>query len=172
MSRSKDDLLQLTPEISENLSHLRQLRGNMGLTLKGLGRILGITDSALSQYERGVQLPQPCNYNKLAEIFGWKKVALSYSQRLKENTFRAKKVEDLEQGRHYKIFSGNSKTTDNPTSSAWINSIIFEYVGKRGIHHCFKSVLGGWSRTYTEYQLVDKKILEVSINGVSNNTGI
>ena len=68
MSRSKDDLLQLTPEISENLSRLKQLRGNMGLTLKGLGRILGITDSALSQYERGVQLPEPHRYNRLSEL--------------------------------------------------------------------------------------------------------
>ena len=161
MSRSKDDLLQLTPEISENLSRLKQLRGNMGLTLKGLGRILGITDSALSQYERGVQLPEPHRYNRLSELFGWKKVALSYSQRLKMNTFRAKKVEDLEQGRHYRIFAGGSKTSDNPASNGWSNSIIFEYIGKHGIHHCFRSVAGGWSRTYTDYQLVDKKIQEV-----------
>ena len=79
-------------------------------------------------------------------------------------------------GKHYKIIEatrGNAvKGKKALTGTAWSNELNFEYMGKRGIHHCFRSVFGGWSRTYTDYQLVDKKILEVSINGVGNNARI
>ena len=56
--------------------------------------------------------------------------------------------------------------------TSWDNKVVFEYTGKQGIHHCFRSVLGGWSRTYTDYQLIGKKIREVNNNGISNNARI
>jgi hypothetical protein len=37
----------------------------------------------------------------------------------------------------------------------------FEYKGKQGIHHCFIEVKGGWSRTYTDVQLMGKNIKEL-----------
>ena len=37
----------------------------------------------------------------------------------------------------------------------------FVFIEKQGIHHCFKEVDGGWTRTYTDAQLVGKKIVEV-----------
>lgn len=38
---------------------------------------------------------------------------------------------------------------------------VFEYVGKAGIHHCFREVKGGWTRTYTDVQLLGKQIKEM-----------
>lgn len=38
---------------------------------------------------------------------------------------------------------------------------VFQYLGTQGIHHCFREVHGGWSRTYTNSQLIDKRIMEV-----------
>ena len=40
---------------------------------------------------------------------------------------------------------------------------VFVYTGKHGKHHVFKSVRGGWSRTYTDAQLIGKSIQEVTI---------
>ena len=40
-------------------------------------------------------------------------------------------------------------------------SYIFQYEGTQGIHHCFREIHGGWSRTYTNSQLIDKRIQEV-----------
>ena len=38
---------------------------------------------------------------------------------------------------------------------------VFVYERKEGIHHMFREKTGGWSRTYTEAQLIGKKIKEV-----------
>lgn len=38
---------------------------------------------------------------------------------------------------------------------------VFQYLGTQGIHHCFREIHGGWSRTYTNSQLIDKRIQEV-----------
>ncbi len=68
-------------------------------------------------------------------------------------------------GKHYNIAEATRRNTAKGEhtliGTTWNNELIFEYQGKRGMHHCFRSVLGGWSRTYTDYQLVDKKIQEV-----------
>lgn len=38
---------------------------------------------------------------------------------------------------------------------------VFQYLGIQGIHHCFREIHGGWSRTYTNSQLIDKRVMEV-----------
>ena len=38
---------------------------------------------------------------------------------------------------------------------------IFEYLKKDGIHHIFKEINGGWTRCYTDQQLIGKTIKEV-----------
>lgn len=38
---------------------------------------------------------------------------------------------------------------------------VFRYERKQGIHHMFREVRGEWSRTYTDAQLIGKKIQEV-----------
>ena len=43
----------------------------------------------------------------------------------------------------------------------------FRYLGKSGIHHTFVEINGGWSRTYTDAQLVGKLLVEVSEKEIS-----
>ena len=38
---------------------------------------------------------------------------------------------------------------------------IFEYLEKEGIHHIFREINGGWTRCYTDPQLIGKTIEEV-----------
>ena len=59
-------------------------------------------------------------------------------------------------GRKYYIAdSGSAETRDDDFK-------IFVYVKKEGIHHMFTHYMGGWSRTYTDTQLIGKVIEEVS----------
>ena len=51
--------------------------------------------------------------------------------------------------------------TDKPAQSTASDIPVFKYEGKQGIHHCFREIHGGWSRTYTDNQLVEKRIKEV-----------
>ena len=37
----------------------------------------------------------------------------------------------------------------------------FKYEGQQGIHRCFREASGGWTRTYTDAQLIGKQIEEV-----------
>lgn len=65
-----------------------------------------------------------------------------------DDIFRAPYERDFVPGRHYVIEEKN-------------NFRVYEYLRKDGIHHCFKSVRGGWTQTYTDYQLIGKKVEEV-----------
>ena len=67
-----------------------------------------------------------------------------------EDAIKALKRE-FKKGGHYTI-------NDNKIQS---NDFIFEYLSKDGIHHVFREVHGGWTRTYTDAQLIDKIIKEV-----------
>ena len=49
----------------------------------------------------------------------------------------------------------------NPCIQDFSSNYVFQYLGTQGIHHCFKEIHGGWSRTYTNNQLVDKRVMEV-----------
>ena len=66
-------------------------------------------------------------------------------------------------GKKYIVSEGGNYAKGKHTlnGTTWSNEIIFEYAGKQGIHHCFKANPGGWSRTYTDNQLIGKKIKEV-----------
>ena len=79
----------------------------------------------------------------------------------------------FETGKRYRFFpkscksaranakSGSDKEDYIFSGKGWEMDCTFEFVKDEGIHHCFKAVPGGWSRTYTDAQLVDKKIEEV-----------
>ena len=54
--------------------------------------------------------------------------------------------------------AGNADREINPKSGKFC---MFRYEGKHGIHHCFRETRGGWSRTYTDAQLIGKHIKEV-----------
>lgn len=68
----------------------------------------------------------------------------------------------FELGRDYEILSAEGKQTrDDIISPTTGINCIFRYEGKAGIHYCFREIRGGWTRTYTDVQLIGKRIREV-----------
>lgn len=69
------------------------------------------------------------------------------------------------EGKCYKIWgsgclgSYNRKTPFHGLS--WEFDCTFRFLRKDGIHHIFREVRGGWTRTYTDAQLIGKNIQEV-----------
>ena len=98
-------------------------------------------------------MPSLRAYNELAEVLGCKK--------LKKNPVTFK----FEAGHCYKIYNAMNKGGKNSYNvllgRSWEKDCVFRYEGKHGIHHCFREERGGWSRTYTDIQLMGKTIEEV-----------
>lgn len=67
----------------------------------------------------------------------------------------------FEAGRDYEISQSDKLRTHDIMNPATGAGCVFRYEGKRGIHHYFREVRGGWTRTYTDNQLIGKRILEV-----------
>ena len=162
----------------DNIDRLHLVRTDRGFTTKDLSNQTGISSANLSSYERGDYYPTIKNYNKLAKVFNWGKLSTSKPQkRLNKDYYETyeKRLQEAREGHQrmeqhfvarkcYQVINRNYHTNKAGSvlgSQCWDNDVIFVYQGKQGIHHLFTSKLGGWSRTYTDYQLVDKKIMEV-----------
>ena len=51
------------------MCHLKKLREKKGMTVRQLGSDLGMSPSALSNYEQGIRTPRFPTANKIAEYF-------------------------------------------------------------------------------------------------------
>jgi hypothetical protein len=108
-------------------------------------------------------------YKELVKVLGWSEhdrpLSSTKDERAKEQAQEAAKPEAkaigyprFEEGKTYKISNkGMRKTYQGEPEYCYV----FRYEGKRGIHHFFREVHGGWTRTYTNAQLVGKRIEEV-----------
>ena len=73
----------------------------------------------------------------------------------------------FEEGHNYQIsakvytegYHGGNNTKNK--FFAFDNDCVFRYEGKQGIHHVFREIRGNWTRTYTDAQLIGKKVKEV-----------
>lgn len=69
----------------------------------------------------------------------------------------------FKKGQKYRVDSSGAKTVQynkggvNNTEKGYV----FVYERKEGRHHVFRESTGGWLRTYTDTQLIGKKITEV-----------
>ena len=156
-----------SPKAVKNMGELALLMGRAGITTKELSQRTGISLKSLYEYRRGKHMPTVKGYNALAEVFGWEKLNAKKKPVKKAVKYVARKIEieevpplpkpvkyEFSEGHTYKIYDRlNAKKQDNDIS-------VFRYEGKQGIHHCFREVRGGWSRTYTDAQLVGKYIRE------------
>ena len=43
----------------------------------------------------------------------------------------------------------------------WNNECVFRFEYQDGIHYVFREIRGGWTRTYTDAQLIGKHVEEV-----------
>ena len=139
-----------------NSQKLKALRQTLGLTQTEMGEKIGVSQTSIYRYEKGdLQEKENSSINEIIDDF------------LLHNDF-TKKIHALhhsfEPEHCYKITSGNQQSRANSLALNGENnerSYVYRYVGKQGIHHCFREIHGGWSRTFTDPQLIGKKIQEV-----------
>ena len=143
---------------------LRSMREAAGMTMRILSMYSRVSESAIRRYERGSHRPPRKLWEQLQTGLSGKRV------RKERDTWRDAASESpppspsfsFEVGHRYSIRDHNAggKYVDgfNPQYGTLC---VFMYEGKRGIHHCFREERGGWTRTYTDSQLVGKKIEEV-----------
>ena len=79
-------------------SLIRALRREAGLTQRELAEALGVTDKAVSKWERGLSLPDISLLTPLAEILGVTVTELLRGERLEEKSLPVDQVEELVTG--------------------------------------------------------------------------
>lgn len=133
---------------------LRKVRLYLNLTQKELGKRIGLSASTISSYEnerRGVSARVRHWVNKMYRKHQLSKKVIKSAR---ENTLCAFMPQ-----RCYSI-NDDDRIVHRHFSSLALG-YVFRYERTEGIHHCFREVRGGWSRTYTDWQLVDKRVLEM-----------
>lgn len=146
---------------------LKTKRQWLGLTQKDLAIKCGVTKGQVQSAELGCEsqgLPQieaflEHNLPDISEhIIKLTAQQIALRNKALERTFEIGKKYSIRET-SYGVHSRGAYQTFNGTT--WHDDCIFEYIGKQGIHHCFKEIHGDWSRTYTDPQLIGKKIMEV-----------
>lgn len=143
---------------------LRELRISLGLSQSEVASYLGVSDNTVSKYERGIQTKLTTEnfyHHARRKLRNYPKVFHEDVLPVPVENFddlQKKILHSFTLGKCYKIYAkqanGHGWKIDN-------SPFVFLYVGKNGIHHTFKEFHAGWSRTYTDAQLVDKVIQEV-----------
>ena len=68
------------------------------------------------------------------------------------------------EGKCYKIYDkGSNYKKTSLSGTTWDCDCIFMFLYKDGIHHVFREIKSGWTRTYTDAQLIGKKIQEIEL---------
>ena len=144
---------------------LRKLRKSCGLSIKKLGALVGRSGETIASYEKGEYRP-PRNV--------WERIQTALAGRrpkLPPVPLQPPELEPIPDSPSFTFTEGQCYSIkDSPSGAGFyaggINPLtgaccIFRYEGKQGIHHCFRETRGGWSRTYTDAQLIGKHIKEV-----------
>ena len=135
-----------------NAQKLRNTRLFLNLTQRELSVRLGVSASSISRYENERTPVSP-------RVRKW--VNRKYRQfHLSRKVIKSSKdhsVCSFMPQRYYSI-ADDDKVLHR---LSFTFNFVFQYLGTRGIHHCFREIHGGWSRTYTNSQLIDKRIMEV-----------
>ena len=116
-------------------NELKQLRETLGLTQKDLAVRIGSSVQFISSFERGMTPSR----DKCRNSVSYEYIG-AIERFLEEHNVKMSEPQPIPQ---------NATLT----------------VGKQGKHHCFKETSGGWSRTYTDQQLIGKTIQEVINEG-------
>ena len=142
-----------------NAQKLRKTRLFLNLTQRELSVRLGVSASTISRYENERTAVSP-------RVQKW--VNRKYRQfHLSNKVIKSSKdhsVCSFMPQRYYSIADDDKvlhKLSLNPCIHDFNFNYVFQYLGTQGIHHHFKEIHGGWSRTYTNSQLIDKRIQEV-----------
>ena len=132
---------------------LRKIRLFLNLTQRELSVRIGVSASSISRYENERTAVSPRVKKCVNRKYRKHNLATRVIKSTKDNSvcsFRPLKcysIADDDKILHHLTFTFN---------------YVFQYLGTHGIHHCFREIHGGWNRTYTNSQLIDKRIQEVT----------
>ena len=135
-----------------NAQKLRKVRLYLNLTQRELSVRIGVSASSISRYEneRTAVSPRVQKWvNRKYRQFHLNRKVIKSSKDHSVCAFMPQmcySIADDDKILHHLSFSFN---------------YVFQYLGTRDIHHCFREIHGGWNRTYTNSQLIDKRIQEV-----------
>lgn len=130
---------------------LRSSRQRRGLSVRELADSSELRVSMIRAYERGMSKPCKATLLKLYAVLG-EDIAYVVNTAFIFTVDHSYSITD-------KATKYRQHAMISPISGC---ACIFRYKGKDGIHHVFTEVKGGWTRTYTDAQLIGKLIKEVS----------
>lgn len=161
--------------MNKTAKRLRAMREWLGLTQKELAIKCGVTSGNVNSVEKDFNsvglpkieafieryLPDFSNH-----VFNLTVQQIALRNKALERTFETGKnyiIRETSCSNSEKNFGRSRGTEKTFFGGTWSDDCVFEYIGKQGIHHCFKEIYGGWLRTYTDPQLIGKKIEEVNV---------
>ena len=154
-----------------NAEKLEALRYTLGLTQGQMAKKIGVSKEALARFE---QDDKSLNNKKTSaqykiraflEVQDISPELIAESKLVLELNERQKSIpKHFVEGKCYKIYDkGSNYKKTSLSGTTWDCDCIFMFLRKDGIHHVFRDVKGGWTRTFTDAQLCGKKIQEVEL---------
>ena len=160
--------------MSSNADKLKALRYTLGLTQSQMAEKIGVSEASVERCENGlaplgkVKTPAQYKIKAFLEVQDISPAVIAESKKVLELEERQKSIQrHFTEGKCYKIYgsgqlgSYDGRKVSASSGAAWERDCIFMFLRKEGIHHMFREVRGGWTRTYTDAQLVGKNIQEV-----------
>ena len=138
---------------------LRKVRLFLNLSQRELSRRIGVSASTISRYENERTPVSPRVKKWVNRMFRKYHLSRKVIKSAKDNS-----VCSFIQNRYYSIADNDKillRISLNPCIQNFSLYYVFQYLGTQGIHHCFREIHGGWRITYTNSQLIDKRIQEV-----------
>ena len=137
-----------------NAQRLRKVRLYLDLTQRELSVCIGVSVSTISHYENERTAVSPRVRKWVNKMYRKHQLSKKVIKSARDNSLCALRpmmcysIDDSDRILHRHL-------------GGLTFGYVFQYERTEGIHHCFREVRGGWSRTYTDCQLVDKRVQEV-----------
>ena len=159
--------------MSSSADKLKALRYTLGLTQAQMAEKIGVSEASAMHCENGytpigkVKTPAQYKIKAFLEVQDISPALIAESKKAIGLEARQKALQrHFTEGKCYRIYEGSRQTSSHDKKiplqgASWEHDCIFMFLRKEGIHHMFREVRGGWSRTYTDAQLVGKNIQEV-----------
>ena len=155
--------------ISEEFSPelLREWRKNADLSIKQLAFLSHVSIRSISNGENGKQRLSLRTWDKLKKIL---RIEYKKAQERQADTWITPPKTPLLKLKTFDFIIGNIYTIRDIRCGGHAYSDIYPHFGalcnfryerKDGIHHVFTETQGDWTRTYTDAQLIGKRIEEV-----------
>ena len=138
---------------------LRKVRLFLNISQRELSSRIGISASSISRYENERTAVSPRVRKWVNRKYRQYQLSRKVIKSAKDHSvcaFMPQKCYSIADDD--KIFH---RLSLNPCIHDFNFNYVFQYLGTQGIHHHFKEINGGWSRTYTNSQLINKRIQEI-----------